>query len=83
MVFFSSFLKCHIIFQNESGDYKGEDDIIDIIEVDIIYFISLQYVILCSKKLHSRKYENVFYFALWIFILKNTEAHFGKNATII
>ena len=32
-VFFSPFLNYHVVFQDQSEDYIGEDEIIDMIEV--------------------------------------------------
>ena len=46
---FPPIFKYHNVFQNHSEDYIGNDDIIDINEVIVLCFFSLQSVILCSK----------------------------------
>ena len=37
-VFFPPFLKYHVVFQDQSEYYIGEDEIIDITEVIVLYF---------------------------------------------
>ena len=46
---FPPIFKYHNVFQNHSEDYIGNDDIIDINEVIVLCFFSLQSVILYSK----------------------------------
>ena len=85
---FSPFFKYHIVFPDQPEDCIGEDDIIDIVEVIILQFMSLQYVILCSKEFIT---ENIVKTA---FLLPSTflssrklslrpKVHFDKNKRII
>ena len=46
-VFFPLFFKNHIVFQDQSEDCVGEDDIIDMTEVTALSSTNLLYVILC------------------------------------
>ena len=47
---FPPIFKYHVVFQDQpEDDYIGEDEIMDMTEVIVLTFMSLQYVILCSK----------------------------------
>ena len=46
-VFFPLFFKNHIVFQDQSEDCVGEDDINDMTEVTALSSTNLLYVILC------------------------------------
>ena len=48
-IFFPPVFKYHDVFQDHSEDYIGNDDIIDITEVIVLQFMSLQYVIYCLE----------------------------------
>ena len=47
-MFLPPFFK-YVVFQVQSEGYIGEDKIIDMIKVIVLKFMSLQYVLLCSK----------------------------------
>ena len=73
-------LLVHFVLQDQSEDYIGEDDIIDMVEV-IVYKLRVSYIVFIE--LHHRKYsENCFFYSLWIFILKITKTHFNKNQAV-
>ena len=59
-VFFPSFLKCYAIFQDQSEDCIGEDEIVDMIESLYLVLVSLCYIVF--KQLHHIKFcENQFF----------------------
>ena len=55
-------LLVHFVLQDQSEDYIGEDDIIDMVEV-IVYKLRVSYIVFIE--LHHRKYsENCFFYSL-------------------
>ena len=57
---FITFFKYHVVFQDRSEANIGEDDIIDMIYIILLYFMSLKYVVLYSKDFIENYYENRF-----------------------
>ena len=67
-MFLPPFYQNHVVFQYPPEAYIGENEIIVMIEVIVIYEFKECYYVL--KELHQRKYENCIFSSLQIFILK-------------